>query len=181
MTTTILYSTLLLTLLLSVGLFFFIKASVKDRTEAVRLISEQPQESLLAELQQYFTQRSYRVASVDAAQNQVIFQGLVRPSWFLAIFLTLLAAVGILSLALVLSILFPNLGIVFLGLEFLSPLAGVFYWQKAGRPEQVSLKFEDILSPETQVVQSAIAVTAHRDELAALQQALRLKPCDRVR
>ncbi|MCL1465340.1 cofactor assembly of complex C subunit B [Argonema galeatum] len=181
MTTTIIYSTLLLTLLLSVGLFFFIKASVKDRTQVVRLISEQPQEALFAQFQQYFTQRSYRVASVDAAQNQVTFVGFVRPSWFMAIFLTLLAAVGILSLVLVLSILFPNLAIVFLGLELLSPLAGVFYWQKAGRQEQVSLKFEDVLSQETQVVQSAIAVTAHRDELAALQQALGLKPGDDVK
>ncbi len=178
MNTTILSSTFLLTLLLSVGLFFFIKASVKDRTKAVQLISFEPQESLLPQLQQYFTQRAYQVASVDAAQNQVVFQGFVRPSWFLAIFLSLLAAVGLLCLSLVLSMLFPGTATLFLGLEVLSPLAGWFYWQKAGRTEQVSLKLEDSLGEGTNQAQSLITVTAHRDELAALQQALNLKPCD---
>ncbi|HAX75534.1 MAG TPA: cofactor assembly of complex C subunit B [Cyanobacteria bacterium UBA11372] len=178
MNTTILSSTFLLTILLSVGLFFFIKASVKDRTQAVQLISLQPQESLLPQLQQYFTQRAYQVAAVDAAQNQVVFQGFVRPSWFLAIFLSLLAAVGLFCLSLVLSLLFPGTATLFLGLGLLSPLAGWFYWQKAGRTEQVSLKFEDSLREGMNQAQSLITVTAHRDELAALQQALNLKPCD---
>lgn len=178
MSTTILSSTFLLTILLSVGLFFFIKASVKDRTERVKLISSQPQDSLFAQLQQYFTQRAYRVAAVDAAQNQVTFQGFVQPSWFLAIFLTLLAACGILCLALVLSFLFPQLAPLFLGLELLSPLAGFFYWRKAGRQEQVSLKFEDVGDEGMQQTPSLITVTAHRDELAALQKALNLQACD---
>jgi Cofactor assembly of complex C subunit B len=178
MNTTILSSTLLLTVLLSVGLFFFIKASVKDRTKAVKLSSGQPQEFVLAQLQQYFTQRAYKVAAVDAAQNQVTFQGFVQPSWFLAIFLTLLAAAGILCLALVLSMLFPQAASLFLGLELLSPLAGWFYWQKAGRQEQVLLKLEDAASEGMAKAQSLITVTAHRDELAALQQSLNLKACD---
>ena len=173
MIATTISSTLMLTLLLSVGLFFFIQASVKDRTQAVKLISEQPQESLLAQLQEYFTGRSYRIAAVDATQNQVTFEGFVRPSWFLAMFLTLLAAIGILCLALVLSMLFPGLGILFLGLELLSPLAGVFYWQKAGRQEKVSLKLEDIA--DEGITRSLITVTAHRDELAVLQQTLNLQ------
>ncbi|MBD2182244.1 cofactor assembly of complex C subunit B [Aerosakkonema funiforme] len=175
MIATILSSTLLLTLLLSIGLFFFIRASVKDRTEVVRLISGQPQESLFPEVEQYFAERSYRVAGLDAAQNQVTFEGFVRPSWFLAIFLSFLAAVGILCLTLVLSILFPQVGMGFLGLEILSPIAGIFYWQKAGRPEQVSLQFEDVGKEGTQEMQSAIVVKAHRDELSALQQALCLQ------
>lgn len=177
MNATILSSTFLLTLLLSVGLFFFIKASVKDRTQAVQLLSEQPQESLVAQLQQYFTQRAYQVAALDPEQNQVTFQGFVRPSWFLAIFLTLLAATGILCLALVLSILFPQVGAAFLGLALVSPIAGLFYWQKAGRQEQVSLKFESAANhPAVKQAQSLITVTAHRDELEALQRALQLQP-----
>jgi Cofactor assembly of complex C subunit B len=178
MNTTILSSTFLLTILLSVGLFFFIKASVKDRTQVVQLISFEPQEFLLAQLQQYFRQRAYQVASVDAAQNQVVFQGFVRPSWFLAIFLSLLAAVGLLCLSLVLSLLFPGTAALFLGLELLSPLAGWFYWQKAGRTEQVLLKIEDSLGEGTNQTQSLITVTAHRDELAALQEALNLTAWD---
>lgn len=177
MSTTILSSTLLLTLLLAVGLFFFIRASVKDRTQQVKLISEQPEESLLGQLQQYFAQRSYRVTAVDATHNQVTFQGFVRPSWFLAIFLTLLAGCGILCLVLVLSQLFPQIGGIFLVLLLFAPAAGLFYWQKAGRPEQVSFKLEALASEGTGR-KSLITVTAHRDELAELQQALQLKPCE---
>lgn len=177
MSTTILSSTLLLTLLLAVGLFFFIRASVKDRTQQVKLIAEQPEESLLEQLQQYFANRAYRVAAVNADRNQVTFQGFVRPSWFLAIFLTLLAGCGILCLVLVLSQLFPQVGGIFLVFLLLAPAAGLFYWQKAGRPEQVSLKVEAAIG-EAASRQSLITVTAHRDELAELQQALQLKPIE---
>jgi uncharacterized membrane protein len=175
--TTIFSSTFLLTLLLAVGLVFFIRASVKDRIQQVKLIAEQPEESLLAQLQQYFDQRAYQVASVDRATNQVVFQGFVRPSWFLAIFLTFLAACGLLCLALVLSMLYPTSNSIFLGLIFLAPVAGLFYWQKAGRSEQVCLKVELFASNESKT-QSLITVTAHRDELAAMQQALHFKPCE---
>ncbi len=162
---------------MSVGLFFFIRASVKDRTQEIRLESEQAQASLLTQLQQYLQERSYRVARVDAEQNQVTFEGVVRPSVFLAIFLTLLAAVGILCLTLVLSLLFPSLSPVFLGLVLLSPISGVFYWKRARRSEQVSLKMEATNSEKPQSP-SRITVTAHRDELIELQRALHLKPCE---
>ena len=175
MNTTILSSTFLLTLLLAVGLFFFIRASVKDRTEQVRLIAQEPEESLLNRLQQYFDQRAYRVAAIDAATHQVTFQGFVRPSWFLAIFLTLLAACGILCLSLVLSLLYPTLTYAFFALVILAPVAGVFYWKKAGRSEQVLLTVEAVPTPNTGS-QSLLTVTAHRDEVQELKQALKLKP-----
>ena len=174
MITTILSSTFLLTLLLAVGLFFFIRASVKDRTQQMTLIAEQPEESLFTQLQQYFARRSYQIAAVDAAHNQVTFQGFVRPSWFLAIFLTLLAGCGILCLVLVLSQLFPQIGGIFLVLLLLAPASGLFYWQKAGRLEQVSLRVETYSGVGTGT-KSLITVTAHRDELAGLQKALQLK------
>ena len=158
-----------------VGLFFFIRASVKDRTQQVKLIAEEPEESLLGQLQEYFDQRAYRVAAVDPAQNQVTFEGFVRPSLFLAIFLTLLAASGLLCFALVLSLLYPSLSNLFLALILLAPAAGVFYWKKAGRLEQVGLKVE-ALPDRGKGGQSLITVTAHRDELLQLQQALPLKP-----
>jgi glucan phosphoethanolaminetransferase (alkaline phosphatase superfamily) len=173
--TTVLSSTFLLTLLLAVGLLFFIRASVKDRTQQVKLIAEEPEESLLKRLQQYFDQRAYRVVAVDAATNQVTFQGFVRPSWLLAIFLTVLAALGILCLSLVLSLLYPKFTSLFLGLVLVAPAAGVFYWKKAGRIEQVFLSVETELTQTTNP-QSLITVTAHRDELQQLQQALKLKP-----
>lgn len=171
----VLTSTALLTVLLSVGLFFFIRASTKDRIEVAKLLSEQQGEPLLEQIQQYFVQRAYRLTAVDATKNRVTYEGLVRPSLFLAVFLTLLAAVGILCLTLVLSLLFPDAARLLPVLTVFAPIAGIFYWRKSMRPEQVSLQVE-FLSDRPD--QSLLTVTAHRDELAELRQSLGLKPVE---
>ncbi len=181
MNSAIISSTLLLTVLLAVGLVFFIRAASKDRTQQTQLYSEQTQEQLLPHLEQYFTQRGYQIAAVDPAQSQVTFAGFVRPSRFLAIFLTILAIAGTLCLALVFTMLVPKLAQLFLGLVFLAPLAGIFYWQKAGRIEQVLLQVQPLstlasIEPTGKPQpQSLITVTAHRDELAALPENLGLR------
>lgn len=175
MNSTILSSTFLLTLLLSVGLLFFIRASTKDRIQAIKLVSEQPLASLMTQLRQYLQERSYQVAKVDEENNSVTFEGFVKPSVFLAIFLTMLAAVGTLCLALVCSFLFPNSSLAFL-VVLLSPAAGVFYWKKSARNEQVSLKLENTSSESQQ--QSQVTVIGHRDEIAELVRSLNLKPAE---
>ncbi len=174
MDTAILPSTLLLTLLLAVGLIFFIRASTKDRIEIVQLVSEQNEATLMPQLQEYFRSRSYRVAAVDREKNQVTFEGFVKPSWFLAVFLTLLASAGLACLGLVLSMLIPSVGTLFLGIIVLSPLSGIFYWKKAGRLEKVSLKLE--ANPNQQHSSSKLTVIGHRDELSELQKTLQFKP-----
>jgi uncharacterized membrane protein YciS (DUF1049 family) len=176
MNTAIVPSTFLLTLLLSVGLFFFIRASTKDRTEQAKLVSDQDETTLMNQLKDYFRSRSYRVISVDKEINQVTFEGYVRPSWFLATFLTVLAAIGLACLSLVLSQLFVTQSPFFLALVLLSPLSGIFYWRKSGRLEKVSLKMES--NQDEQHSSSTITVIAHRDELAELQRALQLNSLD---
>ncbi len=168
----ILPSILLLTVLMAIGLVFFIRASFKDRTETVNLVSPQAGDSFLQQLQQYFAARSYLVTAVNPEKNQVIYEGFVQPSIFLAIFIVVLAAVGILCLSLVFSMLFPERSLLFSAPVVLSPAAGWLYWQKAGRKEQVSLFMEPSLNTEPS---NRITVTAHRDELAALEKALDLK------
>ncbi|WP_088893453.1 cofactor assembly of complex C subunit B [Leptolyngbya ohadii] len=175
MQTSILSSTALLTLLLAVGLFFFIRASTKDRIEVAKLMSDQSEESLLDGLKQYFGDRAYRVIALDAEQNQVTFEGFVRPSLFLAIFLSSLAAIGIFCLVLVLSYLFPNAGNVLLLLLLLAPGAGVFYWKKSARLEQVAVKVEP---DQVNQPHRFLTVTGHRDELAELQRSLNLKAAE---
>lgn len=173
--TPILFSTFVLTLLLMVGLFFFIRASVKERTEQIKLMAEESEASLLERLQAYFSGRAYQLAAVDADRHRLVFQGLVRPSWFLAIFLTVLAALGLLCLSLVLSLLYPSLTNLFFCAIALSPAAGVFYWKGAKRLERVYLEVKP-LSTEEGAAKTLAIVTAHRDELRQLQQAL---PWDR--
>lgn len=173
----VLPSTVLLTILLCIGLFFFIRASTKDRIQVAQWVTDLPQPSLLEQLQQYFTQRAYRITEVDAEKNLVTFEGLVRPSVFLAIFLTLLAAVGWLSLALILAVLKPELSGLLPWMATLSPLAGLFYWKKSARPEQLVLQVETVVD-ENNALQNLVIVTGHRDELSEMQRSLPLKPVE---
>ncbi|WP_071515053.1 cofactor assembly of complex C subunit B [Geitlerinema sp. PCC 9228] len=172
MQTSVLSSTFFLTLLLGVGLFFFIKASIKDRTQQMQLTCKQSQEALWEDLKSYFQQRAYYAIATDPKQNQITFEGQVRPSWFLAIFLSTLAAVGLLCLALVLALLFSAPGASFIyALVLLSPLAGVFYWRGASRTEQVKIQVQPHTAGETDL-QSTVTAIGHRDELATLKQTL---------
>lgn len=127
--------------------------------------------ALLPRLQQYFTDRAYRIAAVDRETEIVTFEGLVRPSVFLALLLTGLAAIGGMCLALVLSMLFPDIGQLFLLLLLIAPIAGWFYWQGSARIEQVRLKVE---APEGEPLPTLIKISGHRDELAVFQETLRL-------
>lgn len=170
----VLSSTFFLTLLLAIGLFFFVKASVKARIEQQKLVADLGADHLLKQVKQYFQSRAYRIVTTNPDKNQIVFEGMVRPSGFLAVFLTLLTAIGTLCLALVLSMVAPQQQELFLGLVILSPLAGFFYWQRAGRNEQVSLQLEAMILSENQP-QSIIRVQGHRDELTSLRQALNLK------
>jgi Cofactor assembly of complex C subunit B len=176
--TLVLPSTLLLTLLMVVGLFFFVKASVKDRIEKAQFISEQSEESTVTTLKQYLSQRAYRPTSLDPDQNQVTFEGMVSPSLFLAVFLTLLVMAGLFCLGLVLSLLLPQVGLKFLGLVILAPLAPVFYWRKSERIEKVTLKVEELDQQNAASIKpdgkSLVTVIGHRDELATLQATLKL-------
>ncbi len=172
----IISSTFILTLLMMIGLFFFIRASVKDRTEEVKYRVNLPEEALLPRLQTYFDQRSYQVKALDPQENQVTFEGYIKPSLFMAIFLSFLAGLGFFCLGLVISYLYPFLHYFPYLLAILSPLAGVFYWLKAGKIETVKLKIETITN--NQEISSIITVIAHRDELIAMNQQLSLEMID---
>jgi hypothetical protein len=74
-------------------------------------------------------------------------------------------------LSLILAFLYPAIAPGFFLLLLLSPLAGFFYWRKAGRWEKVLLKIES-------ESQKLLTVTAHRDELIQLQAKLPLKVVD---
>lgn len=150
-----------------IGLFFFIRASVKDRTKQIQLIPAESEDILLKKLQEYFEARYYQLTAVDAANKQITFRGFVQPSLFLTILLTILAVVGLFCLALVLFLLFPDIKHLFWLLLLVAPLAGLFYWRKAGRWEEILLQV--ILKTDSP---NLVSVTAHRDELIQLQENL---------
>lgn len=111
------------------------------------------------------------MAAIDPQKNKVTMTGFVKPSWFLAIFLTILAAVGFMSLSLVISLLFSSQSFLLYGIVLLSPISGLFYWNRARRLENVSLTVEGNDSEQN----AKITVTAHRDEIISLEEALQLK------
>jgi hypothetical protein len=167
----VLTSTLILTILLAIGLFFFIRASVKDRIESIVVEVKQSEAELLPQVESYFSNRAYKIAEVNPDTSVVTFEGLVRPSGFLAIFLTGLAACGACCLSLVLSMVVPQVGYWFLLLLIFAPVAGWFYWKRSERTERVLLKLE----PQSAAV-TKVAVTGHRDELAIFESMLKSGP-----
>lgn len=127
----------------------------------------------LDQMESYLKQRAYQLVGMNREQAQLTFEGIVRPSIGLAIFLMTLAAVSLLCLSLVLAVQWPTIGIWFTILVALSPLTALFYWKKAERAEQVLLKVEPDTASESKTL---VTVTAHRDELAALKSALKYRP-----
>ncbi|NCJ06936.1 cofactor assembly of complex C subunit B [Synechococcales cyanobacterium C] len=172
----VLSSTLVLTVLLLIGLFFFVRASVKDRTETYRVTTPIPAAALLDQVQTYLQNRAYQLKAWDDQTDQVIFEGIVAPSRFLAVFLVSIVGVALWCLSLVLMTLIPSVGYGWYSLVALSPLAGWFYWQQARRPEVVCLKVATGSSTDQEAqagfqfkMQTILTVTAHRDEFIAMQ------------
>ncbi|MEO1591443.1 MAG: cofactor assembly of complex C subunit B [Cyanobacteria bacterium J06632_22] len=170
---------------MAVGLFFFIRAATKDRTQVADFRAAQSPEALRQSVLQYLLQRAYQPVKPAAESKEASkpndgntamaaetparpeegwlqLQGQVRPSLFLAIFLGGLAAVGALCLSLVLAILFPEQGQWFLGLLAIAPLAALFYWQRAGREESVAFKVTSLPDDPNQ---ASLSFKAHRDEI----------------
>ena len=162
-------STLILTLLMMVGMVFFIRASAKDRTQTVEFGSEVAEVDLLDQLKDYFDQRAYQVTQVDADSGWITLLGLVRPSLFIAFFVSAMAAVGLLCLGLMTSYTLGWSESQVLGLLLLSPLAGLFYWRKAGRPEEVRFSLKPAAADP---YQTQLTVVAHRDEVLQLRSRL---------
>ncbi len=180
----VLPSTFMLTLLMLVGLFFFVRASVKDRTQSVTWQLTQPTQQVLNTVTTYLENRAYVLKTIDRETERVIFAGVVEASLGLTIFLALLVGIGGLCLGLVLAVQFPQVAAFsWVGL-LLAPLAGWFYQAKARRTEQVVLHIaadsfgqttsEPTSEPTTPV--TALTVTGHREELRTMQATLKFPP-----
>jgi ABC-type transport system involved in cytochrome bd biosynthesis fused ATPase/permease subunit len=167
-----LYSSLLLTLLIMVGLFFFIRASVKDRTEREEFTSSLAAEALAEKVKEYLEKRTYanvpeRSATETEGPAIQVYQGVMQPSKFLAVFLSFAAFLGFVCLGLVFGVFFPQASVLWSALPLLSPVAGLFYWKKARKTETVRFKIV-----ATEHGKTKLKVEAHRDELASMNQAL---------
>lgn len=161
-------STLLLTLLLAIGLVFFLRAASKDRTTVVDVQSPRPPLEVLDGLVAWLQQRGWQTASKDPLRQVLRFSGQVQASLPLAVLLSFLATLGAGSLALVLHQLLPALGWWVLALTLLGPLAGWIYWHRAARAESLELR---LIEPSPGGG-STLRLRAHRDELIAMEKEL---------
>ncbi|MFM7086230.1 MAG: cofactor assembly of complex C subunit B [Cyanobium sp.] len=161
-------STLLLTLLLVIGLVFFLRAASKDRTTVVDVQSPRPPLEVLAGLEQWLASRGWQSDGGDASRQLLRFRGQVQASTALALLLSLLGAVGAACLGLVLCQLLPQLGGWPLLLALLGPAAGLIYRRRAARSEILELR---LLNPDT-TGSSSLRLRAHRDELIAMERDL---------
>ena len=161
-------STLLLTLLLAIGLVFFLRAASKDRTTVVEVHSPKPALEVMEGLCTWLESRGWIRDGGDAERCLLEYRGRVASSNPLAVLLSLLGGVGAGCLGLVLRELNPSLGWWPVSLILLGPLAGWVYSRRAARQEGIQIR---LIEPAPQEG-STLRLRAHRDELIALELAL---------
>ena len=141
-----LYFTLFLYLLSLPGLFSLVTRSVK--VKPVQKIYEipgpanptaVPLRQTAAQVMAYFKALNYEVS---AAEDVITFKGIMGRSNSQAAFLTFCTFVGLGSMALIVSIVLPDLGAKAYLLTLASPYAGIYYWKNAQREDVFKIKME---------------------------------------
>ena len=165
-------STLLLTILLAIGLIFFLKASSKDRTTIIDISSSRRPIEVLNEVCNWLKSRGWKQIKVNSENKILTFKGQVVSSKSLAIFLSILGFLGSCSLGLVLVQIYPflNWWPILLGLVG-GPISGLVYFKNSQREEI----FEFKLVNENEMKFTRLRLSAHRDELIAFETDLKDK------
>ncbi|KAJ6797744.1 protein COFACTOR ASSEMBLY OF COMPLEX C SUBUNIT B CCB1, chloroplastic [Iris pallida] len=126
------------------GLWSLIKRSVKSKVVQKTFVKEggggggeMSPNRIAGEILSFFTRNNF---SVSDRGETITFEGIMVPSRGQAALLTFCTCISLASVALVLSIAVPEGGNNWFWLTTLSPLAGVYYWTKASRKEEIKVK-----------------------------------------
>ncbi|KAE8665691.1 Cofactor assembly of complex C isoform 2 [Hibiscus syriacus] len=123
------------------GLWSLIKRSVKSKIVQKTFVGEGAEEKapnqVAAEILSFFTRSNFVVT--DRGET-ITFEGMMVPSRGQAALLTFCTCISLASVALVLTITFPDVGNNWFWITVLSPLAGAYYWKRASRNEQIKVK-----------------------------------------
>ena len=165
-------STLFLTILLAIGLFFFLRASSKDRTTIIDISSSKKNIEVLNEVCKWLKSRGWQQIKVNSDRKILTFRGQVVSSKSLAIFLSILGGLGSCALGLVLAQIYPflNWWPILLGLVG-GPISGFVYFKNSHREEV----FEFKLLNDNDFKYTHLRLKAHRDELIAFENELKDK------
>tara|TARA_Y100001968_G_scaffold92806_1_gene83440 strand:- start:805 stop:1362 length:558 start_codon:yes stop_codon:yes gene_type:complete len=160
------FSILVLTILLAIGLVFFLRAASKDRTTDIDICSPLPPLEVLNGITVWLEERGWNNNGGDAQSQILRFNGNVSSSTGLAIFLSLLGGLGASCLALVIIQLQPQLGWwpLILGIV-VAPITGFIYRSRSARIEFLELKLIRFSDSNG----SVLRVRAHRDEIIAME------------
>ncbi|RDX64070.1 Protein COFACTOR ASSEMBLY OF COMPLEX C SUBUNIT B CCB1, chloroplastic [Mucuna pruriens] len=126
------------------GLWSLIKRSVKSKIVQKTFIGEGEKKApnqVAGEILSFFTRNNFTVT--DRGETITLrkeFEGMMVPSRGQAALLTFCTCISLASVALVLTITFPDVGNNWFWITILSPLAGVYYWTRASRKEQIKVK-----------------------------------------
>ena len=164
-------STFILTILLFIGLFFFLRASSKDRTTTIEISTEKDQIDSLNIICSWLKLRGWNQVGGNIDQKTLTFKGQVVSSNSLAIFLSILGGIGSCSLGLVIKQIFPSLNWwpILLGIIG-GPISGIIYSKNSQREETFEFRLLDTLDNSTK-----LRLRAHRDELISLEKELQDK------
>ncbi|GER33128.1 cofactor assembly of complex C [Striga asiatica] len=134
------YTSLALFVISVPGLWSLIKRSVKSKVVQKTFIGEGDKKApsqVAGEVLSFFTRNNFAVS--DRGET-ITFEGMMVPSRGQAALLTFCTCISLASVALVLTITYPDVGNNWFWLTILSPLAGVYYWSKASRKEQIKVR-----------------------------------------
>ena len=159
-------STLLLTVLLAIGLVFFLRAASKDRTTIVQINSPLTPIEVLNGVNAWLKSRGWESKGGDAERQVLTFEGKVAASKTLAIFLSILGGLGSCCLGLVIIELYPSISWWPLLLGIIGgPTAGIIYSNRANRIECLEIR----LMNDSNKKGTILKIRAHRDELIAME------------
>ncbi|CAN1137601.1 Protein COFACTOR ASSEMBLY OF COMPLEX C SUBUNIT B CCB1, chloroplastic [Linum perenne] len=119
------------------GLWSLIKRSVKSKVVQKTYTGQKPPKQVAGEIQSFFTRNNFAVA--DRGET-ITFEGMMVPNRGQAALLTFCTCISLASVALVLTITYPDVGNNWFWITIFSPLAGAYYWSKASRKEQIKVK-----------------------------------------
>lgn len=131
-----------------------------------------PPNQVAGEVMSFFMRNNFVVADRG---DTITFEGVMVPSRGQAAFLTFCTCISLASVALVLTITFPDVGDKWYWITALSPLAGVYYWRRASRKEQIKVKMviaEDESSTDVVVQGDDGQIDELRKELKLMEKGM---------
>ena len=152
-------------------MFFFLRASSKDRTTTIEISTETDPIETLNIICGWLKLRGWNQVGGNSEKKTLTFTGQVTSSNSLAIFLSVLGGLGSCSLGLVIRQIYPNLSWwpILLGLIG-GPISGIIYSKKSKREETFEFRLLDEFDKSTK-----LRLRAHRDELISLEKELQDK------